>query len=76
MTSRSDGHRCEVCGTYGFHGFKQKDGSYHWYCLVHRGEGYKLPDLSPPVQLPGQLSLFGGANDARPVQKGQGARRR
>ena len=75
MTVRSDAHQCEVCGTYGFHGFKQTNGDYHWYCLVHRGEGYKLRDLSPPVDLPGQMSLFGGTNESQTVRKGQSRRR-
>lgn len=65
--TRSEGHQCEVCGTYGFHGFKQANGDYHWYCLHHRLEGYKLPDLAPPpAELKGQIGFdFGGAPDHR-----------
>ena len=77
MTLRSDGHQCEVCGAYGFHGFKQANGDYHWYCLRHRLEGYKLPDPAPPPpELPSQMSLFGGTDDPSSVQKGQSRRRR
>ena len=57
MSLRSDAHQCEVCGTYGFHGFKQTDGDYYWFCLAHRLEGYKLPDLAPPPELKGQLTF-------------------
>ena len=42
MSTRSEGHQCEVCGTYGFHGVKQPDGEYLWYCAIHR------PALKPP----------------------------
>ena len=77
MTSRSDGHRCEVCGTYSFHGFKQKGGGFRWYCLAHRGEGFKLPDPAPPPpELKGQLSLFGGSNDPSAIRKSKSPRRR
>ena len=57
MSQRSDAHQCEVCGAYGFHGFKQTDGEYFWFCLAHRLEGYKLPDLAPPPELKGQLTF-------------------
>ena len=58
MTARSDAHQCEVCGTYAFHGFKQKDGDFLWYCLKHRLEDYKMPDLAPPPpELKGQMTF-------------------
>ena len=57
VSARSDAHQCEVCGIYGFHGFKQKDDEYHWYCFAHRLTGYTLPDLAPTPPLKGQLDL-------------------
>ena len=64
MTVRSDGHQCEVCGAYGVYGFKQKDGEYHWYCLRHQLKGYTLPDLAPPPELKGQMSMSFDPPDA------------
>ena len=63
MSQRSDEHLCEVCGTYGFHGFKQADGDYHWYCYVHRLTGYTLPNLKSSPALQGQMSFSLDAPD-------------
>lgn len=63
VTSRSDAHQCEVCGAYAWHGFKQKNGEYLWYCLKHRLEAYKIMDLAPPPELKGQTMFDLGSPD-------------
>ena len=52
MSQRSEQHECEVCGTYGFHGFKQADGEYLWYCFLHRLVAYTNPNPLPPQPAP------------------------
>lgn len=54
MTSLFERHQCEVCGTYGFFGFKQADGDYLWYCFDHQPVDYVMPEQALPK---GQLTL-------------------
>jgi hypothetical protein len=47
MSTRSEHHQCEVCGIHGFHGRRQWDGSYLWYCFDHF---HPAPLPAPPQQ--------------------------